>query len=252
MGGEGTRLAPLSCEVGPLREQGGGDRALGSKAADPRARGEGRSACAHSGEGRARGDSCPSLALRRFLFPRLSSQAVHARPARSLRPPVPRSLPRAPAPNPGRALSAQRSPLCPGLRPPVCLLPRPPRATLSHRRAPRSPARPSRTGLSPAVSPSSFPALPNSSPSARSSFAALFAPWSGRRVLPRVPKPQPQRTEPGLSPGASQHLPAAPSSPASSVPSPRAPPRPARLPSSGKSLPPRVRAALPRSAPRAR
>lgn len=161
----------------PLREQGGGDGALGSKARRPRALrvlppGQG----GHVGIPAA---LSPSAGFSFLSSARRVSPPPHARPAGDLF--LPRSLPRtprpSPSPNPQRALFTHLSPLSPGLRPRGRRSP-----NLGHRgplgahpRAPRSPTRPSdRTqpcGLPRLVPPSPqlqparrSPALPRSLP----------------------------------------------------------------------------------------
>lgn len=241
----------------PLREQGGGDGAPGSKARRPRALrvlppGQG----GHVGIPAA---LSPSAGFSFLSSARRVSPPPHARPAGDLF--LPRSLPRtprpSPSPNPQRALFTHLSPLSPGLRPRGRRSP-----NLGHRgplgahpRAPRSPTRPSdRTqpcGLPRLVPPSPqlqparrSPALPRSLPLGPGSDTTESWSRSGLNVR--------------LSSGGSVLSIAwlrAPGSRAS-APSPAAPPRPARLPFWGKSLQPagrrQVRAALPRSAPRAR
>ena len=200
----------------------------------------------------------PSVGFSFLSSARRVSPLPHARPAGDL--PLPRSLPRtprpSPSPNPRRVLFTRRSPLSPGLRPrgrrspnlghrgPLC----------AHPRAPRSPTRPSdRTqpcSLPRLVSPSPqlqparrSPALPRSWPLGPGSDTTESWSRSGLNA--------------SLSSGGSMLSIAWLRVPRSraSVPSSPPPPRPARLPL-GKSLQPavrrQVRAALPRSAPRAR
>lgn len=260
MGGEGPRCALPSREMGPLqplREQGGGDAALGSNAGRPRARGQGRSARAPSREGRTRERPRSSLPLGRLLFPfpgraaSLGSPPRHARPAGTLPPPLPRSRPSTPG---ARANSRPGTcPVGPASEPPPPARLRSVSAASGYsgpQPGSAHPGPPPRTGLGPEVPPwfaSPSPQLPP----ARLASALRLSVLLGLGLRPaRVPEPQRPESE-SLLRGRVLSIPL-PARPPASGPSPPAPPRPARLPFSDKSLLPRVRPQGPRCSPQFR